>query len=249
MTNAIGLDISTWQDSPAIPGHINFDKARLAGASFVFIKASQGVWSDPDFEMNWSAAKAAGLLRGAYHYMDWSKPPLQQAQYFAGLLALDPGELPPVCDYECRTGAPSSGAARLVLRAFLEETKRLTGKTPMIYTSPGYWCEYGSADGYWAQYPLWIAHYGVAVPLIPRPWTCCTFWQSTAKGNGYLYGVESRDVDLDEFSGDEAALRAFAGLSDQPDLPTTRWDVAITAWARQLGYAGPDPGDDNEGDG
>ena len=40
---ALGLDVSFWQDDNATPKKVNFDKAKLNGAEFVFIKASQQV--------------------------------------------------------------------------------------------------------------------------------------------------------------------------------------------------------------
>ncbi len=61
---ALGIDVSLWQDNNSTPQMVDFAKAKSAGASFVFIKASQGLYLDPDFVMNWQNAGTAGILRG-----------------------------------------------------------------------------------------------------------------------------------------------------------------------------------------
>ena len=61
---------------------------------------------------------------------------------------------------------------------------------------------------YFHRYPLWIANYGVAQPLVPRPWAAneWLFWQFTATGDGPFYGVESLEIDLNYFNGDAEAF-------------------------------------------
>ena len=95
---ALGVDISHWQGKP------DFVKMKKAGVSFIYIKASQNMWYDQSFKTNWEGAREAGLLRGAYHFYDMrdgSDTPKHQAEYFANLLADDPGELRPALDFEC----------------------------------------------------------------------------------------------------------------------------------------------------
>ena len=101
------------------------NKAKQAGATFVFVKASEATLTDPQFLVNWQKAKEAGLLRGAYHYLDYTKPGADQANYFADLLKNDPGELPPVIDYELRRTDNDPSAALGFLRDCLDQlTKR-----------------------------------------------------------------------------------------------------------------------------
>lgn len=60
-----GIDVSKWQ------GVIDFNKVKLAGKTFVLIKAGYGRYTkqkDPYFEINYINAKAAGLNVGAYWY-------------------------------------------------------------------------------------------------------------------------------------------------------------------------------------
>ena len=63
MGNAIGPDVSFYQDEPETPEHIDFVKMGKS-ADFVIIRAGQNLWPDRDFKLNWAAAKAAGIPRG-----------------------------------------------------------------------------------------------------------------------------------------------------------------------------------------
>ena len=134
---ALGVDISFWQGSP------DFEKMKKAGATFVYIKASQNVWADKSFQTNWEGAKAAGLLRGAYHFYDMrdgSESPKHQAEYFANLLADDPGELLPALDFESPGIAgypdyPGHDQSDKIVRQFADKVKRILGFYPMLYTN------------------------------------------------------------------------------------------------------------------
>lgn len=211
----LGIDISKWN------GNWNAEKAKQAGAAFVFIKASQATFTDSRFRENWRKAKEAGLLRGAYHYLDYSKPGEEQANYFANLLREDPGELPPVVDYEEKRNDNNPAIALQFLKAFLNTLKSRTEifedapyKAPMIYTSPAFWALYGDKTDreYWWQFPLWLAHWTTSsTPQVPAPWSMWTFWQFTSKGPGDVFGVESLAIDLNRFNGTLKELLEFAG--------------------------------------
>lgn len=223
-----GIDVSHWQDDKSTARRIDFSKAVKMGARFVFIKASERGGIDSDFEYNWKAAKAAGLYRGAYHFLRWDLSGLLQARIFCDILDDDPGELPPVADFE----APNKGSlypSNALLEQFLVEVESRTKKKPMLYTSPGYWNIHGrnkytkGFDAKWAYYPLWVAHYmktytpGVSAPYEMEPWKSSkktwTFWQYTNMGDGFAYGVESKTIDLNWFNGSLAELKNFASSS------------------------------------
>ncbi|MCU1256763.1 MAG: Lyzozyme (1,4-beta-N-acetylmuramidase) [Candidatus Angelobacter sp.] len=85
------------------------------GVGFAFAKASEGKSvSDAYFVDNWSAIKAAGMLRGSYHFFHPASPPQEQADLFLTQLAkanggsavLSPGDLPPMLDIEVTDGVP-----------------------------------------------------------------------------------------------------------------------------------------------
>jgi lysozyme len=212
----LGIDISKWD------GNWDAAKAKQGGATFVFIKASQATFTDPQFLANWQKAKEAGLLRGAYHYLDYTKSGIEQANYFADLLKNDPGELPPVIDYELRRTDNNPSAALGFLRDCLDQLIRrselfadATVKRPMIYTNPGFWTEYGdqTKGDYWIQFPLWIAHWTTSsAPIVPLPWTMWQFWQFTDKGPGEAFGSESLTMDMNRFNGTLNELTEYADI-------------------------------------
>jgi lysozyme len=235
----LGIDCSKWQDDNSTPQQMDFFKARAEGASFVFIKASQSTWLDSDFIYNWQAAKDAGLMRGAYHFLDWTRSASEQARFFCGLLKADAGELPPVVDYECRLNAPNKLLASRALLTMLETVEKATGRAPILYTSPGYWLEFGTAAMDWVRHPLWIANYGVQKPTVPRPWLYWTFWQYTDKGDGKKFGAESAGLDMNWYNGSIEELEDFAHGRMTVAVPDRTWQAALDEWARGRGYDGP----------
>ena len=213
MTRSLGIDISRYQDNPDTSKRFDFAKAVANNADFIFIKASQSSWADRDFLYNWMSAGDAGLLRGAYHYLSWIESAEAQAYFFTGLLKQEPGELPPVVDFESRYKLPIKSEMQRRLRTFCAIVNEQLGVDPIIYTGPSYWREFGSQDLSWERYPLWIANYGRKAPDVPLPWGSneWTFWQKTDKGDGLKYGAESLQIDMNWYNGTREELFAWAG--------------------------------------
>jgi lysozyme len=221
MTYTTGVDVSRWQDNNATPQQIDFVKMKSAGAEFVFIKASQDVWTDEDFSYNWRAAKQAGLMRGAYHFYDWriaGKSPEDQGAYFRNLLANDPGELPPVMDFE----NPYQGwsvdpfPARDKALDLMQRFKAAVGVEKMIlYINPASLKTLQRFPDWLLQdWYLWIAAWPTVAgsqvtspEQIPANWTPQTygwpaeFWQYTSKLDGIAYGMESYGLDGNLYIG------------------------------------------------
>lgn len=207
-----GVDVSFYQDDNNTPRGIDFQQMRAEGATFAFIRAGQYTWEDPDFRVNWEAAREAGLLRGAYWFLDARGSGRDQAWKMAGMLMGDWGELPPVVDYEHKVRVPvqtkrknrTMSVWKYNTPAQLDDFISALGSamTPMIYTGYYYWMEHGSFDKKYAQYPLWIAGYGGDKPRVPPPWSEWTFWQFTDNGPGKMLGAESEHIDLN-YSNDE----------------------------------------------
>ncbi len=226
MANVIGPDVSFYQDDPETPQGIDFVKMR-ASAEYVIIRAGQNSWVDSDFKINWREAKLAGLPRGSYWFYDSRTEPKRQAELWALQFAGDFGELPLFADFEESYMGPYRGWKNWY--TFLERLKQLiNGKEIAIYTAYYYWRDnapnattQASSLEYFHQYPLWIANYGAAEPLVPKPWAKgeWLFWQYTEVGDGKLFGVESLGIDLNYFNGDLDALRIRFNLTDAPPPP------------------------------
>ncbi len=68
---------------------------------FVFIKATEGGdHVDERFRANWDGAGAAGIPRGAYHFVFWCRSAKEQMDWFKKNVPNDPSALPPVLDVE-----------------------------------------------------------------------------------------------------------------------------------------------------
>ena len=61
---------------------------------FAFIKATEGLGNeDAFFQRNWKKTKAAGLVRGAYHFFLATKSGKAQAENFINSVTLASGDL------------------------------------------------------------------------------------------------------------------------------------------------------------
>lgn len=188
-----GLDVSHFQ------GTIDWSQVAQAGYAFAFIKATEGIsFVDPKFATNWAGAKAAGLLRGAYHFFEGNADAQQQAENFLNTVVLEPGDLPPVLDVESSSASAQVPTATIIegVTAWLQAVQQATSRTPILYTDNSYWKSL--ATDQFSAYPLWIAEYGVASPAVPSGWTSWAFWQLSQSGE--VPGIATA-TDLDLFQG------------------------------------------------
>ena len=226
MARTLGIDTSHWD------GHVDFTKAKAAGAFYAFLKASQWV-QDPLFAEGWKNAKAAGLLRGAYHYLDWGWSEVSQAALFCKILKADVGELPPVLDLEQDPAPFGLTPAQVYARVtkFLTIVQATLGRVPMLYTGYYYWNYYGKNDPAMLKYPFWLPWYSPEWYIklrtgggtgAPKPWLRWKFWQYTDQGDGVKYGCQSKSVDLNWFDGSVEELYAFASSTPVPPPPPSQ---------------------------
>lgn len=223
MATVPGIDVSYWDSG------IDWPKVRATGQRYVFVKATEGqAYSDPTFPGNWSGAKTAGLLRGAYCFFHPNLDASKQADLFikAVKATKDNGELPHVLDLEAHDNQPKS---KIISRAkeWLDAVEAAFGKKPIIYSGQyflqDYFSETGGGPPAWAKdYPLWLAQYpnqysaGMS-PTLPKGWFKWTFWQYSDKGA--VNGINAA-VDMNQFNGTLEELYAFAGsqpvVDDKP---------------------------------
>src|SRR5438445_1953177 len=200
-----GVDVSRWQ------GDINWKKLRAQGANFAYIKATDGGdHLDPMFMRNWRSADAAGLKRGAYHFLYWCRTAGEQADWFIRNVPKVEGALPPVIDVEWNgdsscTRRPSREKVLEKMQVFMDKLERHYGQRPLIYTSPDFYRD--NLQDAFPDYPFWLRavarHPSKVYP--DRKWL---FWQYS--GSGLSHGVSGR-IDLSVFHGDEQQWRAWAG--------------------------------------
>ena len=208
-----GVDISHYD------GVINWTKVAAAGQAFGITKATEGVtFKDPAFATNWPAIKAAGLVRGAYHFFRPADSGIQQADFF--LRTVGPfaqGDLPPILDWEV-TDSVSNAVDVSEVQDFVDEIRAQTGLTTILYTSARFLGTVGNPTQF-SNLPLWDANWNVTCPNIPGAWTRWTFWQYA--DNGVVGGIDA-GVDVNYFNGSLADLQAMTGPGDTgaPDAGT-----------------------------
>jgi lysozyme len=200
-----GIDVSKWQ------GDVDFQKVAAAGERYVFCRACYGTGADSRIADYWPKVKAAGLPRGAYHYLVAGDDGAAQAEAFLKVfdgagMAYGPGDLPPAADVEDQKALASDATKKQfvdALRTWVDTVGQKLGTTPIVYTGTYFWGELGNPSGF-EHCPLWIARYNDSVGSVPPGWSSWTFWQHS--GSGTVDGIAG-DVDLDVFQGDDAAFK------------------------------------------
>ena len=131
-----GIDVSKFQ------GDIDWNAVASSGVKFAWIKATEGGdRADERFQANWTGAKTAGVPHGAYHFVYWCRPPMEEMAFFEQNAPVEDDALPPVLDVEatptsktCHRHLTQESAAA-DMRVMLEEMERHYGKRPIIYTT------------------------------------------------------------------------------------------------------------------
>jgi lysozyme len=193
-----GIDVSRWQQD------IDWDRVKSAGTRFAFIKATEGGdLLDRRFRENWDGARAAGVPRGAYHFVFWCRPARDQIRWFIRNVPKEPQALPPVLDVEwnnhssCARTEPAK--ARQKMREMLRAFEAHYGKKPIIYTDINFHADVLEGTVEFDDYPFWIRSTAARPEkrYENRPWE---FWQFTTTGR--VPGITG-DVDRNAFFGSE----------------------------------------------
>lgn len=201
-----GIDVAAHQHPGGTP--IDWSKVRTDGQSFAFVKATEGGdWVNPHYVEDIQAANAAGLKTGAYHYARPAGDAKTQAANFAAQIALAPDQtLPPALDIEVAEGK-SAAQLEQWIEEFTSELKRLTGRTPMIYTYKYFWMGQMNNSQKFSDMPLWLAAYQDQAPEAVGGWNELSFWQRS--GSGKVAGIPT-DVDMNLFNGSKQQLQSFS---------------------------------------
>ena len=146
LERARGIDVSQWQ------GEIDHQAVADSGVSFAFVRCSVGDRIDPCWEANYKGFMDAGILVGAYHYLE----PLTGGQAGTVAKAIEGKKLPlgVWIDIEDDTITDAKCASFF-------EYLHIRGVEPAgIYTSKSKFDRFGSPG--WAEgLDLWVAHWGL----------------------------------------------------------------------------------------
>ena len=192
-------DISSNQPHP-----IDWTKYVKSGMAGVYVKSTEGVWyTNPFYAGDIAAANAHGLPYGSYDFArpDSSLNAVADATHFFKAGGTK-GQLPPALDLETSGSSPSFTVQWAI--TWLNTVKKLSGKTPILYTGSYYSWAGAISLGSWK---LWLAAYphaynptdsacGLTLPYVATPWKSqgWVIWQFTSRGT--VSGIGG-NVDLD----------------------------------------------------
>ena len=205
-THIKGVDVSHYQ------GKIDWTKLIDEQCYFAYAQATDGItFFDPMFSVNWTAMKANGIYRGAYHFFQPEDDPIKQADSFIkAVKTLEINDLPPMLDLEIMENGISKEDYQQNVLKWLTYVEEKLGKKPFVYTNPSFANNHLN-DKIFSNYILWIAEYGVDAPKVPNAWVDkgWAIWQFNSKGK--LNGINGH-VDMDTFKGDLADFKAMMSL-------------------------------------
>lgn len=213
-----GIDVSAWEKQP------DWNRVAAAGYQFAFAKATEGLTvNDQSFPSNWSGIKAAGLVRGAYHFARPSNNTADaEADHFLAQLnaagGLSTGDLVAL-DME---DTNANGSQHDWTLAWLQRVEGQIGFKPLFYSGTWYMNPHGlSGVDDLAQYALWFSLYNYQfnnVPAAPPNWTQILIHQYSDKGA--VDGVQG-NVDLNCFTGNTIDELAPYGCPAPATVPTS----------------------------
>lgn len=208
-----GVDVSRYQSDLSME---RIARRVKPPAAFAIVKAGQDDWEDPHFRRLFRAAKDAGMVAGAYHFLEaraGSSSPEAQARSFVRIVkAANGGTL---------TGAllaldvepfQDSRPKLSHVRRWAREFRKLAGNDRwlFLYTRSGVWASYGNPrirEVMGSRTLLWNANW----TLKPgKGWTAgYGGLKTTIHQHGPFPGTRPRIVDGNVFAGTAAQLRAY----------------------------------------
>jgi len=205
-----GVDVSAVGQGAITPSQ--WTQVKAADKTFAWIRASKGSadsegdcrFLDPKFYSNINNATAAGLLVGAYHVgnvVQYSA--VAEAAFFVSVAGdyIKPGHLRPVLDLESHScGDPASlgpAALSIWVDQWATEVRRLTGVTPIIYSSRSFLANLQPALS--QKYELWVANFTDNPESVVNvaPWSDWAAFQYSQGGS--VGGISP--IDLNVFRG------------------------------------------------
>jgi len=225
-----GVDLSKWQSKPESGLYMNMSK--LLGhddpVSFVFIRASHGMYKDPVHAFYAAELNRLNIPNGSYHYASPAYSARLQVDHFLSIAPPKEGRRW-VLDLEAHQGLSKARITDWTLE-FIELMKERTGRYPMIYSRTSWINPYLDVSrlpklDYWlAQYRSPVYPFTPEFPSdkidIPKGVNRkqIKFHQTGDKADGKKYGTVSNHIDTDRFLGTHEELMAWFGR-EEPEEP------------------------------
>jgi lysozyme len=193
-----GVDCSHWQ------GAISWKNVKT---DFAILKCSEGVkFIDPMFNQNKIGCRRNLIPLGYYHFAKGGDAKKEARFFVRSVNDIGVGEFL-VLDYEIQLASPAKWC-----KTFLDEVTRLVGFKPLIYLNSSTAKRYDWSEVIKGDYGLWIANYGLNLPVVGfKPpaigmWPFYAIWQYSSRGK--ILGIKG-NVDLNWTKCDLQTLRKY----------------------------------------
>lgn len=240
MHHPFGIDLSQWQSKPNEGRYMDMSKLKghTEPVSFVFIRASYGMYKDPTHGYHENELSRLGIPNGSYHYGLPAYSASLQVDHFLSIAPPKEGRRW-VLDLEAHQELNKARITNWTLE-FIELMKERTGRYPLIYSRTSWINPYLDVSmlpklDYWlAQYYSPVAPFTPEFPSdkisIPKgvDRKQVKFHQTGDKADGKKFGALSTYIDTDRFLGTREELLAWFGGSepvtepDEPDEPADK---------------------------
>lgn len=163
-----GIDVSHYQ------GEIDWKAVKAAGVEFAIIKATEGdTYEDPRLDENAIGADRVGIAAYLYHFFRPEINVDDQVSNFLFAWSRLPSKVFAWLDVEVQPrGAGYRNSAQVTVFAldwiqqFEKRTYSAARRKVGLYTYPDFAAHH--LDSGLEEYPLWISHFGVSVPTVPK---------------------------------------------------------------------------------
>lgn len=201
------LDVSYHQ------GSIDWTMMEQAKVKGIIVRTSDGVYNKDTKFREWyrQAHDQEWLTYGVSHYhfmrfnQSWHDQVDNIVEMTAGLPVPTLHGLPGYSFLDCEVtdGADIGTISSKITKAINYGDE--IGYPFGIYTSKlGFWDSNVYKSSFWGLRPLWVANWTSALePYMPRDWATWDVWQyKVGKGIGHVYGVGSKDIDINRMRTD-----------------------------------------------
>lgn len=228
-----GCDVASYQ--------YDIDPSAMTTTDFVIVKMTQGTWyTNPYADQQYSKAKAAGKLLGAYHYAEGGDP-VKEAQYFIAKVGKRVGECILALDWEGKSNSKFNKTDEVAwVLKFAMEVYRLTGAHIFLYVSKSVtwrrnWSEVAK------DVRLWCAQYANSnnTNYLENPWTDSNSFGAWNRDTIRQYSSHGRvrgysknlDINKAYMSRNEWLSAASGKIVQEPavtEKPKTQWADCVS---------------------
>ncbi|MFI8976924.1 peptidoglycan DD-metalloendopeptidase family protein [Nocardia asteroides] len=228
-----GIDIASYQAG------LNLDRVAAEGFAYVIAKVTEGNgYRNPYYEVQRDGARRAGLLFGAYHYVDQDVSAAAQAEFYA---SVEPDTTIPVM-LDCEIG---SGGVNLA-RDLVTELSARGYRVNLLYLPRWYWSDHLGSPELSGLPPLMASRYvnGSATASELYPGDNAQGWNGYGGGNVAILQFSDKGLvadyalDVNAFKGTRTELEALFN-STEDDLPYTPDQLKGLIYECLATYCGP----------